>query len=94
MVDGYLTTVRYTQHYGIQFRGFDTPCHEDMPRYEGPGAETLFYYRQEDDLMAVQQRTSRWHYNIIRPFGVVGFTNQCMCAGSGQVIHAKPNPTI
>ncbi|KAL4910486.1 hypothetical protein BDW74DRAFT_171952 [Aspergillus multicolor] len=64
------------QHCGIQFRGFDTPCYEDMPRYEGPGAESLFYYRQEDDLMAVQQRTRRWHYNIIRPFGIVGFTNQ------------------
>ncbi|KAL4964290.1 SDR family oxidoreductase [Aspergillus stella-maris] len=64
------------KHYGIQYRGFDFPCSEDTPRYQGPGAETLFYYQQEDTLFAVQQRTKRWHYNIIRPFGIVGFTNQ------------------
>ncbi|KAL4733535.1 hypothetical protein BDV11DRAFT_210134 [Aspergillus similis] len=64
------------KHYGIQFQGFDFPCHEDTSRYRGPGDETLFYYKQEDDLFAVQQRNKRWHYNIIRPFGIVGFTSQ------------------
>ncbi|RDW74616.1 SDR family oxidoreductase [Aspergillus mulundensis] len=64
------------KHYGIQFRCFDTPCHEDTPRYDGPGKETLFYYKQEDDLFAIQKRRNTWAYNIIRPFGIVGYTPQ------------------
>ncbi|KAH8426308.1 SDR family oxidoreductase [Aspergillus melleus] len=64
------------KHYGIQFQGLSTPCYESLPRYDGPGKETLFYYEQEDSLFAIQKRRKTWHYNIIRPFGIFGFTPQ------------------
>lgn len=51
---------------------------EHTPRYDGPGKETLFYYRQEDDLFEIQKRRNAWAYTIIRPFGIVGYTPQCM----------------
>lgn len=44
------------------------PCHEDSPRYDAPGSETIFYYKQEDDLFEIQKRHSTWHYNITTSF--------------------------
>ncbi|CAI7672723.1 unnamed protein product [Penicillium bialowiezense] len=64
------------KHYGMMFREFSTPFHEDTPRYEGPGSESIFYYEQEDDLRRVQKRRSTWHYNVIRPMGIIGYTPQ------------------
>ncbi|KAL4878718.1 hypothetical protein BJY04DRAFT_220785 [Aspergillus karnatakaensis] len=66
------------KHYGIQFQPITTPCYEDSPRYTGPGSETIFYYKQEDDLFELQKRRNRntWDYNIIRPFGIIGYTPQ------------------
>ncbi|EYE98821.1 SDR family oxidoreductase [Aspergillus ruber CBS 135680] len=43
------------KHYGVQFQNFNMPCHEDSPRYDGPGSETIFYYKQEDDLFEIQK---------------------------------------
>ncbi|KAL4885959.1 hypothetical protein BJY04DRAFT_214152 [Aspergillus karnatakaensis] len=66
------------KHYAIGLQRFSTPCYEDTPRYKGKGQETIFYYKQEDDLFAIQKRrkTNPWHYSIIRPFGIIGFTPQ------------------
>ncbi|KAI9037295.1 SDR family oxidoreductase [Aspergillus affinis] len=64
------------KHYGVQFQESNTLLHEDLPRYCGPGSESIFYYQQEDDLFEIQKRRNTWHYNIIRPFGIVGFTPQ------------------
>ncbi|KAL4885960.1 hypothetical protein BJY04DRAFT_214153 [Aspergillus karnatakaensis] len=60
------------KHYAFQFRDFTTPLVENTPRHEGP--ENIFYYQQEDDLFAIQKRTNRWDYNIIRPWAIVGYT--------------------
>ncbi|CAG8227724.1 unnamed protein product [Penicillium salamii] len=62
------------KHYGHQYRDLKTPPEEDMPRYTGP--ENIFYYEQEDDLFAIQKRRSTWNYNIIRPWGIIGFSWQ------------------
>ncbi|KAJ6113426.1 hypothetical protein N7523_006743 [Penicillium sp. IBT 18751x] len=64
------------KHYGVQFRELCTPCYEEMPRYEGPGSGSIFYYEQEDDLFRIQKRRNSWNYNIIRPMGIIGFTPQ------------------
>ncbi|KAJ5335032.1 hypothetical protein N7452_007435 [Penicillium brevicompactum] len=64
------------KHYGMMFREFSTPFHEDTPRYEGPGSESIFYYEQEDDMRRVQKRRNTWHYNVIRPMGIIGYTPQ------------------
>ncbi|KGO66507.1 hypothetical protein PITC_012250 [Penicillium italicum] len=64
------------KHYGMMFREFSTPFHEDTPRYLGPGSESIFYYEQEDDMARVQKRRNTWHYNVIRPMGIVGYTPQ------------------
>ncbi|CAG8228947.1 unnamed protein product [Penicillium salamii] len=64
------------KHYGMMFREAFTPFHEDMPRYEGPGSESIFYYEQEDDMARVQKRRNKWHYNVIRPMGIIGYTPQ------------------
>ncbi|CAG7966865.1 unnamed protein product [Penicillium olsonii] len=64
------------KHYGMMFRELSTPFHEDTPRYEGPGSESIFYYEQEDDMMRVQKRRNTWHYNVIRPMGIIGYTPQ------------------
>jgi len=50
------------------------PLHEDNPRSEGPGSESIFYYEQEDDLMRVQKRRNAWHYNFISPMGIIDYT--------------------
>ncbi|CAG7951968.1 unnamed protein product [Penicillium salamii] len=47
---------------------------KDTPRYTGP--ENIFYYEQEDDLFAIQKRRNTWNYNIIRPWGIIGFSWQ------------------
>ncbi|CAG7985752.1 unnamed protein product [Penicillium salamii] len=62
------------QHYGFQYRDLNTPPVEDTPRYTGP--ENIFYYEQEDDLFAIQKRRNTWNYNIIRPWGIIGFSWQ------------------
>ncbi|PLB48513.1 nucleoside-diphosphate-sugar epimerase GsfE [Aspergillus steynii IBT 23096] len=62
------------KHYGFQFREIHSPTVENLPRYEGP--EPIFYYEQEDDLFAIQNRRNAWQYNIIRPVGILGFTPQ------------------
>lgn len=69
------------KHYAMQFRELSTPAHEDTPRYEGPGSGSIFYYGQEDDLFRIQKRRNSWHYNIIRPMGIIGFTPQCKLRG-------------
>ncbi|KAJ6178270.1 nucleoside-diphosphate-sugar epimerase GsfE [Penicillium mononematosum] len=72
------------KHYGVQFQESTTLLDEDLPRYCGPGSKSIFYYQQEDDLFEVQKRKSTWHYNIIRPFGIVGFTPQF--SGMNEVV--------
>ncbi|KAJ5955138.1 nucleoside-diphosphate-sugar epimerase GsfE [Penicillium viridicatum] len=72
------------KHYGVQFQESTALLHEDLPRYRGPGSESIFYYQQEDDLFEIQKRRNTWHYNIIRPFGIVGFTPQF--AGMNEAI--------
>ncbi|CAG8065385.1 unnamed protein product [Penicillium salamii] len=47
---------------------------KDTPRYTGP--ENIVYYEQEDDLFAIQKRRNIWNYNIIRPWGIIGFSWQ------------------
>ncbi|KAF7590620.1 hypothetical protein BBP40_002615 [Aspergillus hancockii] len=64
------------KHYALQFQETTTLLYEDSPRYEGPGSKSIFYYQQEDDLFDMQKRRNTWHYNIIRPMGIIGFTPQ------------------
>lgn len=49
------------------------PVTEDLGRYDDKDG-TNFYYAQEDYMFEVQKRRNQWAYNIIRPFGIVGFT--------------------
>ncbi|KAJ6009000.1 nucleoside-diphosphate-sugar epimerase GsfE [Penicillium canescens] len=86
------------KHYGVQFQEATTLLHEDLPRYRGPGSESIFYYQQEDDLFEIQKRRNTWHYNIIRPFGIVGFTPQCqpspLSRRHSQLTQANPRTLV
>ncbi|KAL1614490.1 hypothetical protein SLS54_009748 [Diplodia seriata] len=60
------------RHYGCHLGPTKQPITEDIPRYEDRGLN--FYYQQEDFLFEVQKRRNQWSYNIIRPFGIIGYT--------------------
>jgi hypothetical protein len=55
------------------------PSKEDGPRYTD---EYNFYFLQEDHMFAVQQKRKTWHWNVIRPNGIVGFTPHGACDSS------------
>ncbi|KAJ5210860.1 hypothetical protein N7491_010673 [Penicillium cf. griseofulvum] len=75
------------KNYAMMFREFSTPFYEDTPRYKGPGDESIFYYEQEDDMMRVQKRRNKWHWNVIRPMGIIGYTPQCKyLSGMNEVV--------
>ncbi|EMC95142.1 hypothetical protein BAUCODRAFT_527477 [Baudoinia panamericana UAMH 10762] len=64
------------KHYGAHLGPSPCPYREDMPRYDDKGEN--FYYKQEDFMFARQKnaaaRGHQWHYSIIRPNGIIGFT--------------------
>lgn len=47
---------------------------EDIGRYDDGNLN--FYYQQEDYMYEARERRKQWSYNIIRPFGIIGFTRQ------------------
>ncbi|KKY14797.1 putative nucleoside-diphosphate-sugar epimerase [Diplodia seriata] len=64
------------QHYGVHLGPTAQSVSEDIPRYADDNGLN-FYYQQEDHLLAAQQQRrhheNQWSYNIIRPFGIIGF---------------------
>ncbi|OMP88045.1 hypothetical protein BK809_0002802 [Diplodia seriata] len=64
------------KHYGVHLGPTAQPVSEDIPRYADDNGLN-FYYQQEDHLLAAQQQRrhheNQWSYNIIRPFGIIGF---------------------
>ncbi|KAF9637997.1 putative nucleoside-diphosphate-sugar epimerase protein [Lasiodiplodia theobromae] len=61
------------KHYGVHLGPLKQPVTEDIGRYDDKNG-TNFYYPQEDYMREVQKRRNQWAYNIIRPFGIIGFT--------------------
>ncbi|GME66160.1 uncharacterized protein K452DRAFT_275951 [Neofusicoccum parvum] len=62
------------KHYGLHLGPTKQPVTEDIGRYEDEGLN--FYYQQEDYMREAQQRRKQWSYNVIRPFGIIGYTPQ------------------
>ncbi|KAL1792315.1 hypothetical protein ACET3X_008822 [Alternaria dauci] len=65
------------KHYGAHLGPLTpVPYEEDGQRYDDRGEN--FYYVQEDFMFARQReaaaRGHHWHYSIIRPNGIVGYT--------------------
>ena len=59
------------KHFGVHLGPVEAPIHEGMRRYEDHGEN--FYYPQEDALFALSAKRS-WHWNVIRPNAIIGFT--------------------
>lgn len=59
------------QNYGVHLGPVEVPVHEGMARYEDYGEN--FYYIQEDFMFDLAAKR-RWHWNIIRPMGIIGYT--------------------
>ncbi|KAF2495263.1 NAD(P)-binding protein [Lophium mytilinum] len=62
--------------YGVYFRAAliePTPEHPIHPRVSEPAALPLFYYGQEDFMLALAAKRS-WKWNVTVPFWINGFT--------------------
>ncbi|KAG4435700.1 hypothetical protein IFR05_008812 [Cadophora sp. M221] len=59
------------KHYGVHLGPVRSPSVEDRPRYED---EYNFYFLQENDMLAMQQKKKTWHWSVIRPNGIIGYT--------------------
>ncbi|KAG8166919.1 hypothetical protein KVR01_002608 [Diaporthe batatas] len=65
------------KNYGVHLGPVEVPVHEGMARYEDFGEN--FYYIQEDFMFELAAKRE-WHWNIIRPMGIIGYTP----AGNGM----------
>ncbi|KAK7725923.1 hypothetical protein SLS63_007915 [Diaporthe eres] len=59
------------KHYGLHLGPVEVPVHEGMARYEDYGEN--FYYIQEDFMFDLAAKRG-WHWNVIRPMGIIGYT--------------------
>lgn len=59
------------QNYGVHLGPVEVPVHEEMPRYQDYGEN--FYYIQEDFMFDLAAKRG-WHWNIVRPMGIIGYT--------------------
>lgn len=66
------------QHYGVHLGPVEVPVHEGMARYEDYGEN--FYYIQEDFMFDLAAKRG-WHWNVIRPMGIIGYTPAGMSHG-------------
>lgn len=59
------------QNYGVHLGPVEAPVYEGMARYEDYGEN--FYFAQEDFMFDLAAKHG-WHWNIIRPMGIIGYT--------------------
>lgn len=74
---GSVLTYADIQNNGAHLGPVEVPMHEGMPRYEDHGEN--FYYPQEDFMFDLASKRN-WHWNVIRPNAIIGFTP----AGNGM----------
>ncbi|POS76164.1 hypothetical protein DHEL01_v205434 [Diaporthe helianthi] len=67
------------KNYGMHLGPVEVPVHEEIPRYEDHGEN--FYYAQEDIMFELAAKRG-WHWNVIRPKAIIGYTP----AGNGMSV--------
>lgn len=64
------------QNYGVRLGPVEVPVHEAMAQYEDYYREN-FCFTQEDFMFDLAAKRG-WHWNIIRPMGIIGHTSTGM----------------